>query len=110
MSSKQNNDQLRTSRILMCFHLVFLVLSVIIIGKIFVTQVFWKPNEKYVTYFTPQKLKARIEPKRGDIIDRNGKLLAMSTPVYDIYMDCTVQKASFQNDTTKFLYRPFSCI
>ena len=101
MSSKQNNDQLRTSRILMCFHLVFLVLSVIIIGKIFVTQVFWKPNEKYVTYFTPQKLKARIEPERGDIIDRNGKLLAMSTPVYDIYMDCTVRKASFQNDTTK---------
>lgn len=101
MSEQNNNEQHRISRILVYFHVVFLVLSIAIIVKIFCIQVFWEPRTEYYKYFVPGKKKELTEPERGNIIDRNGKLLAMSTPLYDIYMDCTVRKAEFQNDTTK---------
>ena len=38
------------------------------------------------------KQKEKLEPQRGSIIDHNGKLLAMSTPMYNVYMDCYVLK------------------
>ena len=48
------------------------------------------------SYFQPKRDKNEIEPQRGSILDHNGKLLALSTPMYNVYMDCYVLKEEFE--------------
>lgn len=81
---------------LILFHVVFLIAALMIIGKIAYLQFIWKPDAKYVSYFQPKRDKNEIEPQRGSILDHNGKLLALSTPMYNVYMDCYVLKEEFE--------------
>lgn len=90
--SMDEKDKRRPSRILMYFYVLFLLASVTIAGRILYIQYIWKPDHKFAHHFSPEKKRAVIEPRRGSVIDRNGKLLAISTPMYNIYMDCYVQK------------------
>ncbi len=85
----------RTSNMLILFHVVFLCMAVAIIGKIVYLQFVWEPDPRYVKYFQPKKDKNEIDPQRGSIIDCKGKLLAMSTPMYNVHMDCFVLKEEF---------------
>lgn len=98
---KEERERRRPSRVLMYFYLFFLAVSVIVIGRIAYIQYIWEPNDKFVRHFQPSKQIARIEPERGSIIDHNGRLLAISTPLYNIHMDCYVQKeANSKNEKT----------
>ena len=85
----------RTSNMLILFHVVFLCMAVAIIGKIVYLQFIWEPDPRYVKYFQPKKDKNEIDPQRGSIIDYKGKLLAMSTPMYNVHMDCYVLKEEY---------------
>lgn len=78
-----------------------LVLSVIITIKIYRIQNHWEPNSKFVKEFLPSKHLEKTNPRRGSIIDHNGRLLAISTPIYDIFMDCYVRKEYYAKDTKK---------
>mgnify|MGYP002515462390 CR=1 FL=1 len=91
------------SILLWVFYCVFLVLSVVIIGKIVKIQYRWEPDAEYVRYFQPKHELVITKPERGAILDHNGKLLAISTPMYNINMDCTVRKEEFAKikDTRK---------
>ncbi len=80
------------------FHVVFIGLAIASVTSIFITQYFWEPDPEYLIYFQPSRKKQDINPDRGAIIDHNGKLLAMSTPMYDIYMDCYVLKDVHDKD------------
>ena len=84
-----------TSILLWMFYCVFLVLSVAIIIKIVTLQFGWEPDPEYVRYFQPKHEQIITKPDRGAILDQNGKLLAISTPMYNINMDCTVRKDEF---------------
>jgi len=95
----EEKEKRRPSRVLMFFHIFFLLISIIVIGRIFYIQWIWEPNQKFIRHFQPSKQMEIIEPRRGSIIDHNGKLLAISTPLYNIYMDCYVQKEA--NDSNK---------
>lgn len=92
------NDRLKTSKILWYLYWVFILLSIILLGQIINLKVFWEPEPKTEWRFRPIKSKEVIKPERGTILDHNGKLLAVSTPMYDIYMDCTVLKERFARD------------
>ena len=94
----KEKERRRPSNVLILFHVVFLIAAVLIIGKIIYLQFIWEPDPKYVSYFQPKKGKNEIEPQRGSIIDHNGKLLAMSTPMYNVYMDCYVLKEEHSRD------------
>ena len=85
----------RTSNMLILFHVVFLCMAVAIIGNIVYLQFIWEPDPRYVKYFQPKKDKNEIDPQRGSIIDYKGKLLAMSTPMYNVHMDCYVLKEEY---------------
>ena len=85
----------RTSNMLILFHVVVLCMAVAIIGKIVYLQFIWEPDPRYVKYFQPKKDKNEIDPQRGSIIDYKGKLLAMSTPMYNVHMDCYVLKEEY---------------
>ncbi|MBQ8170109.1 MAG: hypothetical protein IJZ98_05145 [Bacteroidales bacterium] len=90
MKDREEKERRRPSNVLILFHVVFLIASLLIVGKIVYLQFFWEPDPKYVNLFQPKKDRNEIEPQRGSIMDHNGKLLAISTPMYNIYMDCYV--------------------
>ena len=85
----------RIGIILTGLYIVLLVASVLIIGKIVYLQLIWKPDRKIETALTPRRQTRTLEPVRGNIIDCKGRLLAMSYPVYDLHMDCTVRREEF---------------
>ena len=83
------------SILLWVFYCGFLLLSIIIIAKMVKIQFFWEPEAEYVRYFQPKHELVVTKPERGTILDNSGKLLAISTPMYNINMDCTVRKDEF---------------
>ena len=95
-----SREQHRTSRTLWFLYCLFLVLSLVLLGRIVYLQLFWDPNDEttYLHYFQPRKYMHEIEPERGAIMDCNGKLLAFSTPMYNVNMDCTILKDDFAKD------------
>lgn len=93
MNGTQNTVKKKRDRIgmiLYALYLLMLLASVLLIGKIVYLQLFWKPDEVIHTPLTPKNTKRVLEPVRGNILDRNGRLLAMTYPVYVLHMDCTV--------------------
>ena len=83
--------------ILYYLYAAFLLLTVILIGRMAWIQWGWKPSKEVVKYFRPVSEKSVIYPERGAIIGCDGKLLALSTPMYELFMDCTVRKEYFES-------------
>lgn len=92
-TTKKERD--RIAMILYYLYALFLILAVFLVIRIVQIQTLWKPDQAIVKYFRPVSTKSVIEPERGAIIGCDGKLLAMSTPLYHLYMDCTVRKEYF---------------
>lgn len=92
-STKKKRD--RIGMVLYIFYVLLLVLTVLVIAKLVYFQLIWKPEPRIANALTPSIVKRTVEPVRGNIIDCNGRLLAMSYPIYDIHMDCTVMKAEY---------------
>lgn len=76
-------------------YLLFLMAAVVVIGKLIYLIFVFEPDKKIEARLTPRTVKEVLEPSRGYILARDGRMLAMSYPVYDIFMDCTVRKAEF---------------
>ena len=83
--------------ILYYLYAAFLLLTLVLIGRIAWIQWGWKPSKEVVKYFRPVSEKSVIYPERGAIIGCDGKLLALSTPMYELFMDCTVRKDYFES-------------
>ena len=98
MAKKIDRENKRPSRVLMYFYLLFLCLSVVVTLKIYSIQNLWEPNPKFVREFLPSKHLEQTQPREGSIIDHNGKILAISTPLYNVFMDCCVQKDHYAKD------------
>ena len=94
-STKKERD--RIGMILYYLYAAFLVLSVVLVGRIAWIQWAWKPAKEVVKYFRPVSERSVIYPERGAIIGNDGKLLAISTPMYELFMDCTVRKDYFES-------------
>ena len=93
---KKNRD--RIGVILYVVYVLLLLASVLLFAKIVYIQLFFKPNAKIESALTPRSRGRAIEPVRGNIIDCEGRLLAMSCPTYQIAMDCTVRREEFAKD------------
>ena len=76
-------------------YVLFLIGSVLLVGRLIYIQLFWQPDPKIVQALTPTSVKKTIDPARGAILSDDGRLLAMSLPIYDINMDCTVMKDTY---------------
>lgn len=92
MHDIQNEDKHRISKILWFLYCIFLVASIVLIVRVVQLQFFWEPDPQTVKYFQPTRFQKKTQPERGSIMDMNGKLLAISTPMYNINMDCAVLK------------------
>lgn len=91
----------RISMILLLIYIVVLFISALIIGKLIYIQKSWEPDKSIAKYFLPPAVKYTIAPDRGAIIGCGGEILAMSTPMYELRMDCTVRKEYFQKKMRK---------
>lgn len=86
----------RISIILYTLYIVLLMASLLLILRIIGIQLFFRPDEKIKDALTPAVVAKTIDPARGNIIDCEGRLLALTTPTYQIYMDCTVLKEEIE--------------
>ena len=85
----------RVSRILKFIHGFFLLAAAVVIFKIIYIQLIYEPDPRYRKALIPSARKEVIDPVRGSILAKDGRLLAVSVPMYQIYMDCTVRKEEF---------------
>ena len=94
-STKKERD--RIGMILYYLYVAFLILALVLVGRMAQIQMFWKLDKDVERFFKPSSVKSVIDPERGAIIGKDGKLLAMSTPLYELFMDCTVRKDYFES-------------
>lgn len=85
----------RIGLILLAMYELLLVASVILMLRIIGIQLFFNPDPKIERALTPQNTASAVEPARGNILDCEGRLLAMTCPTYEIGMDCTVMKENY---------------
>ena len=95
IKEKDADGRDRISVILYAVYLIFVVIAFIIIFRIIYIQYVYKPDPALINELRPRSTKQVISPSRGAIIAQDGRLLALSTPMYQIYMDCSVQKDEF---------------
>jgi cell division protein FtsI/penicillin-binding protein 2 len=100
-NSNTPEDKNIISKILLIFYWALLLLSCIVIGRIFYIQFIWEPPTQSIENFTPHNTSVEIKPERGDIMDCNRKLLASSTPLYTIRLDCHIQKSELEKHAIK---------
>ena len=77
--------------------ILFLALGVIIIIKIVQIQTAYQIDPKVERFFRPNVEKHVDVPVRGRILATDGRPMAISAPLYDIHMDCTVRKQEFKD-------------
>ena len=82
-------------------YLLLLVASVVIGGRIVYIQLFYEPAPRLASLFRPSSTKVKLDPVRGSIFSRDGKLLAMSIPAYQVFMDCAVLKDNYRDQPAK---------
>ncbi len=102
MAGKNNiqdkNGRDRISKVLWFIYLFFLIVSVVVLVRIVQIKLFYEPAPEIAEYFRPKSVKSKLEPERGSIYAHDGRLIAMSTPMYQVYMDCTVMKEANAKD------------
>lgn len=89
------NGRDRVHVILFLIYCAFILMAVVVVLRIFYIQLIYRPETTYVEKFTTGNKKVVTEPERGAILTHDGKILAASTPKYQIAMDCTVMKKEY---------------
>ena len=77
--------------------ILFLALGVFILIKIVKIQTGYEIDPRAESLFRPSEYKHVEKPVRGRILATDGRPLAISAPLYDIHMDCTVRKQEFKD-------------
>ena len=93
--TEQKRD--RIGRTLSGLYILFMLLGAVVIVRILWIQNVYKPDPSIEDDLHPRGVQAVIPPKRGAILDRNGRTLALYQPMYDVRMDCVVQEDSVWN-------------
>ena len=91
----------RVGFILDLFYALIFLLSIAIFVKIIYIQATYRVDPKVAHLFRPANTLRTEQPKRGAILSHDGRILAISTPLYQVCMDCTVQKDLFRQDKEK---------
>ncbi|HEX3387184.1 MAG TPA: penicillin-binding protein 2, partial [Mucilaginibacter sp.] len=77
---------------------IFIVLILVLLGRLFYIQII---DDRYLIYAQSNARRTfYLNPGRGPILDRNGKILVQNQPFYDIVVTPNLVKPPF--DTTEF--------
>ncbi len=85
----------RIGMFLLIIYMLFLVMSVVLVVRLVSLQLLYRPDPTIEKYLVPRVRKQTTDPVRGSILTYDGRLLASSAPMYQIFMDCTVRKDEF---------------
>lgn len=96
MPRQEDNISKRIRRSSYAVYLGYLVFAVIIIVKLISLQSY-EPKPWLKKHLKASSHRESIRPRRGSILSHDGRILAMSLPEYQIYMDPTVLKESFDD-------------
>ena len=91
----------RVGFILDLFYVLVFLLSIVIFVRIVHIQLAYKVDPSVERLFRPAMTKRPETPVRGSILAADGRIIAISTPLYQVYMDCAVQKGVFAQDEKK---------
>ena len=94
-NTEKKNKPDRIVRLMYVLYLCFVLGAVVLVGRIIQLQLTYRPNPKIAYLFHPRSIRQTLDPERGSILAEDGRLIAMSTPMYQIYMDCAVQKKEY---------------
>ena len=75
---------------------LFMVVALVIIGRILYLQYWFDVDSDLEYLFTPTAEKKITDPQRGAILSDDGKILALSTPMYQVFMDCCIMKNEYK--------------
>ena len=89
----ENRDRIHV--VMFFLSLVFMLLGIAIMVRIVHIQATYTVDERVIGLFRPSVQKHVDQPVRGKILATDGRPLAISAPLYDIYMDCTVRKQDY---------------
>lgn len=91
----ENRDRIHV--VMFFLSILFLALGVFIMVKIVQIQAGYHVDSSVVDIFRPRVQKHVDKPVRGRILATDGRPMAISAPLYDIHMDCTVRKQEFKD-------------
>ena len=89
----ENRDRIHV--VMFFLSLLFMLLGIAIVVRIIHIQATYTVDERVIGLFRPSVQKHVDQPVRGKILASDGRPLAISAPLYDIYMDCTVRKQDY---------------
>lgn len=95
---KEKKTRDRVSLLLYMLYLGALLIGGAIIYKIVDIQSNFSPSPRVLSEITNRNKKVPIEPKRGQILASDGRILAMSYTTYTVAMDCTVKYKEHMGD------------
>lgn len=98
MSGKKSN---REGNTVWYLYLLFTLCAIVVIGRIGYIQCCFRDSSPLLKYYTAQNRKITLAPLRGSILATDGSLLAISTPKYQIFMDCTVRSEEFSDSSNR---------
>ena len=90
----QNRDRIHV--VMFFLSLLFMVLGILILVWIVKIQTTYTVDPRVIGLFRPVEQKHVDQPVRGKILATDGRPLAISAPLYDLYMDCTVRKKEYE--------------
>ena len=90
----ENRDRIHVVMFFLSY--VFLALGIGILICIIHIQTTYEVDSKVIGLFRPSSVLHVENPVRGRILATDGRPLALSAPLYDIYMDCTVRKQYYK--------------
>lgn len=94
MDAKDKNGKDPTALGVYIVYLLSILVSFCVIIRIVQIQTVWKPDPRIAPIVTPSIRTNSIEPVRGSIKAMDGRLLALTVPVYDVAIDCTIKPDS----------------
>ena len=99
----QNRDRIHV--VMFFLSLLFMALGAFIMVWIVKIQAGYKVDERVIGLFRPVEQKHVDHPVRGRILATDGRPMAISAPLYNLYMDCTVRKRDYAEDGKDSLER-----
>ena len=99
----ENRDRIHVVMFFLSYF--FMALSVMILVWIVKIQVSYSVDDRVIGLFRPTEQKHIETPVRGRILATDGRPMAISAPLYDIYIDCTVRKQDYRDSGKDSLER-----
>ena len=95
-TTRRKRKKDRIGRSVHWLYVLFLLISLALIARLVYIVVAFQPDPQIAAVLSPRSIRHTEEPSRGAILSRDGDILALTLPIYDVYMDCSVQKNEFK--------------